>query len=66
MRHSVCVTQKLLALLIWIPNARAQSPSPRPQFEVATVKPNPGEMNFANCAGDGPAPGRLVMKCSTL
>src|ERR1700674_660462 len=44
-----------------------QSPGPRPQFEVASIRPSLSELNFGpHCAGDGPSPGRLRLRCNTV
>lgn len=67
MCHITAVTQKKLwlAVIIWTLNALAQSPTPRPQFEVASVKPS-GPLDAAHCSGDGASPGRLKINCDTL
>jgi hypothetical protein len=43
----------------------AQSPAANAHFEVASVKPS-GPQDFEHCGGDGPSPGRLVMRCNTV
>jgi uncharacterized protein (TIGR03435 family) len=67
MCHITDVTQgKLsLAIMIWTLSALAQSPAPRPQFEVASVKPS-GPVDAAHCSGDRASPGRLKINCDTL
>jgi len=45
--------------------ALALTPLHAQQFEVASLKPAPVQ-DFEHCAGDGPSPGRLVIKCATL
>jgi uncharacterized protein (TIGR03435 family) len=52
----------LLALTL-----RAQPCYPRPQFEVAAIRPSSSELNFGpHCEGSGGAPGRLILKCITV
>jgi uncharacterized protein (TIGR03435 family) len=55
-------------LLLQAPRVHAQTDTPRPQFDVASIKPNP---NCANRAGRGGgqnpfSTGRLNMECITL
>jgi uncharacterized protein (TIGR03435 family) len=57
----------LAAALAAMLTLQAQSPEPRPQFDVATIRPSPSELNFGpHCDGDGGSPGRLTLKCNTL
>jgi uncharacterized protein (TIGR03435 family) len=46
--------------------ARGQGQPARPQFEVASLKPNPGCENTFRGGNISPSPGRLEMPCSTL
>jgi uncharacterized protein (TIGR03435 family) len=60
----------LTAFVLFLPAVRAQerplAPA-RPQFEVASLKPNNGCENMARKAGSlSPSPGRLEMPCVTL
>ena len=58
---------RLAILLAFVFSAlQAQTPDLRPQFDVASIKPNPGQANAANCDNGRPSPGRLTMKCYTL
>lgn len=43
----------------------AQSTSPRPTFEVATIKPSVA-LDFEHCADAPPSPGKLSVRCNTL
>jgi uncharacterized protein (TIGR03435 family) len=46
---------------------QAQSPEPRPHFEVAAIRPSPSDLNFGpHCDGDGASPGRLILNCATV
>jgi len=45
----------------------AQAPEPRPQFEVASIRPSPGNLQFGpHCDGDSGSPGRLILNCATV
>ncbi len=44
--------------------SQPQTPAPRPEFEVASVKPSGDCRNKAG--NEGPSPGRLVLSCDSL
>jgi len=46
--------------------SHAQTTPPRPQFDVASLKPNPGCENNRRGGNLSPSPGRLEMPCVTL
>ena len=59
---TLCVAMALMA-----PAIRSQGqPQPRPQFEVASLKPNNGCENTPRSGNLAPSPGRLEMPCITL
>lgn len=46
---------------------RGQPPEPRPNFDVATIRPSPSELNFGpHCEGGSESPGRLTLRCITV
>ncbi len=53
----------IAAVMLLAPAAWTQ---PRPQFEVASLKPNPGCENMPRSGSFFPSPGRLEMACVTL
>ena len=55
------------AVMLVLPAARSQEPpAARAQFEVASLKPNPGCENVPRAGNLSPSPGRLEMPCVTL
>jgi uncharacterized protein (TIGR03435 family) len=59
--------QVLAAAALAVLTLHAQHPEPRPQFDVATIRPSPSELNFGpHCEGGSESPGRLTLRCITV
>jgi len=55
-----------IALALLLPALRSQPQTARPQFDVASLKPNQGCENNSRGGNLSPSPGRLEMPCVTL
>jgi len=55
-----------IALALLLPALRSQPQTARPQFDVASLKPNPGCENNRRGGNLSPSSGRLEMPCVTL
>ncbi len=53
-------------LLVHAPRSEAQTAAARPEFEVASIKPNPGCEKNRGLGDPPPSPGRLQISCITL
>jgi uncharacterized protein (TIGR03435 family) len=66
MRHFLVGALANAILILYAPRIHGQTKAARPEFDVASLKPNPGCENNRTGGNLSPSPGRLQMGCVNL